>query len=52
MLTNGGHTEEARDPRPASDQSLPQGDTKEGEKTSMPPQASSKSASTEAKSHG
>ena len=52
MLTNGGHPEEARNPKPASGQSVPAGDTKEGEKPSVPPQAGAKSASTEAKSHG
>jgi hypothetical protein len=52
MLTNGGHTEEARNPRPASGQSVPQGDTKEDEKPSVQPHAGTKSASREAKSHG
>jgi len=52
MLTNGGHTEEERNPRPSSGQSLPQGDTKEGEKPSVPPQVGTNSATTEAKSHG
>jgi hypothetical protein len=52
MVTNGGHTEEARNPRPASGQSMPQGGTNEDEKPSMQPQASTKSANTEAKSHG
>ena len=52
MLTNGGHPEDVRNPRPSSGQSVPQGDAKEGEKPSVQPQVGTKSANTEAKSHG